>query len=149
MQPSRVASPVDTLTLADCAGIFPGCQFADAFVIPAPPGIDAIEATKRAFARSPAWIRALMGARNRLGRVAGLKPAPAGGFPVIRQSPDEVLLGFDDRHLDFRIVVQVSGGRAMLTTIVRWHNVWGRTYLRLIMPFHRAIAARMLEGIAR
>jgi hypothetical protein len=128
--------------------LLPGYQFADAFQVPAPAGVDAIEAARLAFAHRPLWIRSLMDLRNRLGRVVGLKPAPAGGFPVLRQSADEVVMGFDDRHLDFRVVVAVAGGTATLTTVVRWHNAWGRAYLRLIMPFHRTIAARMLEGVA-
>ena len=133
---------------ADCAAILPGHQFADAFMIAAPAGIDAIAATKLAFARSPLWIKALMAMRDGLGSLVGLKPAPAGGFPVIRESAGEVLLGFDDRHLDFRVLVRIADGQAVLTTIVHWHNGWGRAYLRLIMPFHRVIAARMLEGVA-
>jgi hypothetical protein len=132
----------------DSERILPGHQFVDAYRVPAPPGLDAIEATRLVFAHGPGWIRALMGLRNRLGRLVGLKAAPAGGFPVIRQSSDAVLMGFDDRHLDFRIVVAVADGHATVTTIVRWHNAWGRAYLGAIMPFHRAIAARMIEGIA-
>ena len=67
---------------------------------------------------------------------------------MVRQSADEVVLGFDDKHLDFRIVVAVAGGFATVTTIVRCHNAWGRAYLTAIMPFHRVIAARMIEGVA-
>jgi len=137
-------------TAFPCAGApghLPGDQFADAYRVPAPQGLDAIEATRLAFAHGPLWIRSLMGLRNRLGRLVGLKPAPPGGFPVVRQSGDEVVLGFDDRHLDFRVVVAIAGGFATLTTLVRWHNAWGRAYLAAIMPFHRAIAARMIEGV--
>jgi hypothetical protein len=133
---------------AGCERVLPGYQFADAYKVPAPRGIDAVEATRLAFAHGPLWVRTLMGLRNRLGRVVGLKPAPAGGFPVVSRSTDEVVLGFDDRHLDFRIVAVVDGGFVTLTTVVRWHNAWGRAYLAAIMPFHRAIAARMLEGVA-
>ena len=132
---------------AGCAALLPGYQFADAFQVPAPAGVDAIEATRLAFAHGPWWIRTLMGVRNGIVRLFGLKAGPASGFPVIRQSADEVVLGFNDKHLDFRIVVVVAGGTASITTVVRWHNVWGRTYLALIMPFHRVIAARLLEGI--
>ena len=135
-------------TPVDCDAILPGWQFADTFAVPAPPGVDAIEATERAFARKPAWIGALMGLRNRLGALAGLKPAQGQRFPVLRQSPEEVLLGFDDRHLDFRVAVTVRAGRATLTTVVHWHNAWGRAYLAAVMPFHRAIAARMVESLA-
>jgi hypothetical protein len=136
---------------APCAGserILPGYQFADAFKVVAPRGVDAIEATRRAFSRGPRWVRSLMGLRNRVGRLVGLRAAPSVGFPVIRQSPGEVLMGFDDKHLDFRVVVTVAGGFASLTTVVRWHNVWGRVYLAAILPFHRAIAARLIEGVA-
>jgi len=132
----------------DCERILPGYQFADAYSVPAPPGIDAIEATRLAFARGPLWIRTLMTLRNRLVGLVGLKPAPSTGFPVIHQSPREVVLGFDDRHLDFRIVAVVDGGFVTLNTIVRWHNAWGRAYLAAVMPFHRVIAARMVEGVA-
>ena len=137
-------------TASPCAGapgILPGYQFADAYRAPAPPGMDAIEATRLAFAHGPVWIRTLMGLRNRLGRLVGLKPARASGFPVLRQSADEVVLGFDDWHLDFRIVVEIAGGFATVTTLVRWHNAWGRAYLAAVMPFHRVIATRMIEGV--
>ena len=139
---------IPAVPCADAERILPGYQFADAYKVPAPHGVDAIAATRMAFARGPWWIRTLMGLRNRLGRAVGLKPAPASGFPVISQSVDEVLMGFNDKHLDFRIVVAVAGGFATVTTIVRWHNAWGRAYLAAIMPFHRAIAARMIEGVA-
>ena len=128
--------------------LLPGHQFADAYKVPAPHGVDAIEATRLAFARGPVWIRGLMKLRNGLGRLVGLKPARSSGFPVILETPGEVVLGFDDRHLDFRIVVAVAGGFATVTTLVRWHNAWGRAYLAAILPFHRAIAARMIESVA-
>ncbi len=132
----------------DAERILPGHQFADAYKVVAPRGMDAIEATRLAFAHGPAWIRTLMALRNRLGRMVGLKPALPEGFPVVSESPSQVVLGFDDRHLDFRIVVDVARGNATVTTLVRWHNRWGRAYLAAIMPFHRVIAARMIEGVA-
>ena len=132
----------------DCERILPGHQFVDAYRVPVPPGLDAVEVARLAFAQRPRWVRALMGMRNRLGRLAGLRPAPASGFPMVRQASDEVVMGFDDKHLDFRVAVGVAGGFATITTIVRWHNAWGRAYLAAIMPFHRVIAARMIEGVA-
>ena len=145
---TRRPTAIPAAPCADSERILPGFQFADAYKVPAPRGIDAIEATRQAFAHGPVWVRTLLGLRNRLGRLVGLRPAPASGFPIIRQAPDEVLMGFDDKHLDFRVVATVNGGFVTLTTIVRWHNVWGRVYLAAIMPFHRAIAARMIEGVS-
>ena len=137
---------------ADAERILPGYQFADAYKVQAIHGINAIESTRMAFAHMPLWMRVLMGMRNRLGRLVGLKPAPKGGFPVVRESSDQVILGFDDKHLDFRLVVDVvemdSGTTVTATTLVRLHNLFGRAYLTAIMPFHRAIVRTMLKGMA-
>ncbi|MFL6698346.1 MAG: DUF2867 domain-containing protein [Vitreoscilla sp.] len=133
---------------SDAERILPGYQFADAYKVPANHRIDAIEATRMAFAHGPAWVRGLVSVRNSLGRLVGLRAAPALKFPVVREAPHQVVLGFDDKHLDFRVVVETGGGFATVTTIVRWHNAWGRVYLMAIMPFHKAIAARLIEGVA-
>lgn len=132
----------------DCSRILPGFDFSDAYAVDAPAGLDAIGAMHKAFARGPGWVRFLMELRNRVVALFGLKAAPSTGFPVIRQSPQEVLMGFDDKHLDFRIAITVAAGKATVTTIVRCHNVWGRTYLAIVKPFHRIIAPRMTAEIA-
>lgn len=132
-----------------CETILPGFQFADTYALPAPNGMNAMEATQRIIAGTPAWVTVLMVLRNRLVGLAGLRTAPISEFPVLAESPEQVLLGFDDSHLDFRIVVLLgkATGQLSLTTIVRTHNFFGRTYLRVIMPFHRLIARRMLERV--
>lgn len=136
----------------NCAAILPGFQFADAYAVAKPPGMDAITATRTVFAATPSWIAVLMALRDKLVGPLGLKAAPPGGFPVIRESAEEVLLGFDDSHLDFRIAVTTgadgaSNPQVVVTTIVRTHNRFGRTYLALVMPFHRIIARRMAERV--
>src|ERR1700748_960981 len=45
----------------DAERVLPGFQFADAYKVPAPRGMDAIEATRLAFSRGPGWIRSLLG----------------------------------------------------------------------------------------
>ncbi len=74
-----------------------------------------------------------------------------GGFPVVAQSPQEVILGFDDKHLDFRISVTVApdsetGTLVTVTTVVKTNNLLGRAYLTTIMPFHRMIVRHLLEN---
>ncbi len=142
MKASAVKPPID------CAAFLQGHDFADAYAVPAPEGVDAIEATRRAFARPPRWAAALMALRDGLVAPFGLKPAPSKGFPVISESPEQVVMGFDDRHLDFRVVVTVNAGTATVTTIVRRHNLLGRLYLAAIIPFHRRIAAAFTAKIA-
>ena len=134
MNVQKVAPPVD------CSAILPGYDFADAYAAPVGDGVDATEAARRAFAAPPRWVAGLIALRDRLIGPFGLKPAPSAGFPVILDLPGLVVMGFDDRHLDFRIVVTVAFGVATLTTIVRRRNLLGSAYLLAILPFHRLIA---------
>jgi hypothetical protein len=75
-----------------------------------------------------------------------------GIFPILSEKPDRLVAGFNDKHLDFRIVVDVatSGARRNVTatTLVLTHNWLGRTYLAIIMPFHRLIVRALLRQVA-
>jgi hypothetical protein len=44
-------------------------------------------------------------------------------FPVVRNAPEEIILGTDDRHLNFRIAVLRQGGRLYMSTWVHPHNI--------------------------
>ena len=72
---------------------------------------------------------------------------------LLRQTDDVVVAGADDRHLDFRAVLQVRerpGGDAelVLATVVQRHNVAGRAYFALVRPFHRQVVPAMLRRAA-
>jgi hypothetical protein len=75
-----------------------------------------------------------------------------GTFPVVSETPERLVAGFNDRHLDFRVVVDVAtAGRRQsvtATTLVLTHNWLGRTYLKVIMPFHRLVVRAMLRQVA-
>ncbi|AWM04075.1 DUF2867 domain-containing protein [Bradyrhizobium amphicarpaeae] len=138
-----------------------GAQFIDAFRVDVgASAINAREACSRMVLDGPRWIDALLRLRNILVTPFGLKtsgegaPAPHGViglFPVIDETPERLVAGFDDSHLDFRIVVDVAGAAAnrqvTSTTLVRTHNLLGRTYLRLIMPFHKLVVRSMMGRI--
>ena len=102
----------------------------------------------------PSWVTALVGLRNTLVRPFGLlSEGPATGerlgpFPITEESPHEIIAGFDDRHLDFRISVQADDGVVSLATWVHPHNIAGRAYLAAIMPFHILIARDALRRVA-
>jgi hypothetical protein len=146
----------------DTAAVLAGAQFADAFRIDlASARLDARTAAQRMLGRSPRWVEILVALRNRLVVPFGLKaPDPTGSaasgtigiFPVVSEAPDRVVLGFDDGHLDFRVVVDVApcgaGQSFTLTTLVLTHNLLGRFYLAIILPFHRLIARTMLRQVA-
>jgi len=147
----------------DPGALLAGAQFIDAHRI-AVDGIalDARKAAEKMFTRGPRWIEVLLNLRNMIVAPFGLKKSgagePASGgmigiFPVVSETPERLIAGFNDKHLDFRVVVDVArrdaGQDITTTTLVLTHNLLGRTYLRLILPFHRLIARAMLRQAFR
>lgn len=81
------------------------------------------EISLRVSRATPAWAEALMSLRNRVVRLLGLKAVgglsnvgskPAaeyaigdrmGIFSIYAQTPDELVMGIDDRHLDVRVSI--------------------------------------------
>ena len=127
------------------------------------------------FTAGPQWIGKLFALRNRIVRVLGLKASDApsdwqeqlhrfrgepgeqlGLFKVLGKTANEIVLGEDDKHLDFRVSLLIEPQAAaahtrMLTisTTVTFNHWFGRLYFLLIRPFHRAIVPSMLNGIIR
>jgi hypothetical protein len=150
----------------DIGAVLAGAQFADAFRVDiGTAALSAREACTRMVLNGPRWVDALTRLRNFLVTPFGLKtsgegaPAPGGLiglFPVLSETPERLVAGFDDSHLDFRIVVDVAGDAASrqvtLTTLVKTNNLLGRAYLAFITPFHKLVARGMMgriEGAAR
>ena len=137
-------------------------SFVDAYGIAClAPGLTARRAAEALFTQKSVWIDALMALRNFIMRWFGVKTDAAsyapgasriGMFPVNDEQPQQLLLGFDDRHLDFCIAVTVPARQGdaattvTVTTAVATHNWLGRNYLRLILPFHRLIVRHMLQS---
>ncbi len=100
----------------------------------------------------PSWARFLLKIRWAITAPFGLSnngPNAAdkvGIFPVELDTDNELIAGFNDKHLDFRVSVISRDGKVYLATWVHRHNLGGRLYLRLIMPFHVMIAR---NGLAR
>jgi hypothetical protein len=156
MTPVREVTPE-----VDAGALLAGAQFIDAYrVAIGAAGLDARQACTRMVLNWPRWIDVLLRLRNIIVAPFGLKtsgegmPAPGGMiglFPVVSETPDRLVAGFNDYHLDFRIVVDVAGDAAdrqvTSTTLVRTHNLLGRTYLTLIMPFHKLVVRSMMGRI--
>ena len=156
MRPVAVPPPTD------CANVLPSVDFSDAFAVDVRNAtLDAPEAAHRAFAGQPRWIANLLAIRNILVMPFGLRSGadanlPAsrrvGIFPVVSSSSDRVVLGFDDTHLNFRLIVDVKGlnetRRVTATTLVHRKNIFGRVYLATVMPFHKLIVPTMLARLS-
>ena len=146
----------------DTDALLAGAQFADAFRVEiGDRNLDARQAAERMMARQPRWAEALVSLRNFLVAPLGLRTSGAGLvppkdmigiFPVVSQTPDRLIAGFNDHHLDFRVVIDVTGPgdvrQVTATTLVKTHNWFGRTYLAIIMPFHRLIVPALLRQVA-
>jgi Protein of unknown function (DUF2867) len=155
MKPVEVSVP-------DASGILPGAQFADAYALSVSgQSLTALAATQLAFGDAPGWINKLLRLRNALVSPFGLKAGEKnskpfvekiGIFPVLNEAPHRIVLGLDDKHLDFRLLVDVNdAGEEMQTvtasTLVRTHNAFGRIYLAIVKPFHRIIVPAMLAKV--
>jgi Protein of unknown function (DUF2867) len=146
----------------DASPLLAGAQFIDAFRIDLEgSALDARNAAQRMFDRSPQWIEALLSLRHLLVAPFGLKTSgkteaipreTIGLFPILSEAPDRLIAGFNDKHLDFRVVVDVAtaGARQQVTatTLVLTHNAFGRVYLAVITPFHRLVVRTLLRQVA-
>lgn len=103
----------------------------------------------------PKWARLLVQIRSAVVAPFGLsKEGPeaadkVGIFPVEAEDKHEIVAGFNDIHLDFRVSVISCDDHVFLATWVRPHNIGGRIYLRAIMPFHILISRDALRRVAR
>lgn len=145
-----------------------GADLTDAFAIHLPAGAsDDLEVLARTlFERQAGWIRALTWVRDaamatvgvkssrEIGTAAAARGPVIGYFPLLSKSANELVLGEDDRHLDFRVAVLLRTGVAgerelVVVTVVHCHNRLGRAYLAVIAPFHRTILRANLERAVR
>ena len=152
-----------------------GAHFHDAWcVVAAEPGHSALGQFLRAACATPAWVNALMSIRNKtvaalglknLGGLGGLdrnkaeaeyKPGDRVGiFRLIENTPDEVLLGDNDKHLEVvlsvhRAVAPSSGETVVtVTTVVHIHNLLGRLYMLPVAPIHKIITPSVLQAVGR
>lgn len=142
----------------------PGADWADCYELQIPKSdLTAIAAARSMLSRFPLWVRLLLRLRDVATGPFGLRSTRShqadgleriGFFPVVSQSDDQIVLGFDDKHLDFRVVIDVredDQGRRLVdaTTLVRRKILLGRIYIALIAPFHRLIVATMLADFGK
>ncbi len=155
--PLRRARSRRTLTETSLAArALASVDYFDVFSASVGPDVTLEEVARRVFAGRP--LR-LMRLRDALVRPFGLKTSPRGRrplphfvpgervglFTLFQRSEQELLLGEDDRHLDFRLCLRVADGEASLATAVRFRNNFGRVYFFLVRPFHALVVQGMLR----
>ncbi|MEC3947908.1 DUF2867 domain-containing protein [Sphingobium sp. HWE2-09] len=134
-----------------------GAHLLDSFAAHVPIGLNCgiREMAEAVLGRPEFWVQGLLFVRDGVVRFLGLQTIgdlreanPVGDridfFPILSAHSTEIIVGEDDKHLDFRISVleikMPDGGRQLvITTAVRCHNRLGHAYLAVIRPFHRLI----------
>lgn len=132
-----------------------------------------VEIATQALASTPRWVEGLIGLRDGIVSVFGLRTSngvrftdvgpissaasrpPAVGdafgiFRVFSVDGSELVLGIDDRHLDVRISFLKRHGLArssyVLSSWVETHNLLGRTYMLPVAPIHRLLVGVLMRG---
>ena len=156
-------TPVTLPAQSAVTQVYPSVQLADAFAIRLPPGAsqDPEVLARFMFANQPAWIGMLMRVRDAIVAAFGLKTGKhlttlatharaerVGIFKIYSSNATEIVVGEDDRHLDFRVSVLCADAELTVSTVVHCHNRLGRVYLLIIAPFHRMVVKASLRRAA-
>ncbi|MBJ7312652.1 DUF2867 domain-containing protein [Rugamonas sp. CCM 8940] len=154
-----VALPADSRV----TGIYHQPFLADAYSLRLPPGAisDPEQLARFIFAQQAPWIGRLMHLRDALVSIFGLKTtkqlstvgdARVAFFKIYERRAHEIILGEDDKHLDFRLSIlrrdEAGASQVVMSTVVHCHNLLGRSYIRLIAPFHRMVVRSNLRQAA-
>lgn len=138
----------------------PGADWADRYeVIVFTSRMTAAEAAWRALGSAPRWVRNLLSFRKRLVPLVGLNATAdtrhsdlIASLPLMHSDDSQQVFGYDDRHLHFRLIVDVAEGPADgqivgMTTLVRRRSLVGWLYLAAAIPFHKAIIPSLLTAV--
>ncbi|MBC7913115.1 MAG: DUF2867 domain-containing protein [Pyrinomonadaceae bacterium] len=129
---------------------------------------------KAFFNSAPKWTEHLFIVRNKIVSILGLKTSGnvknrqhlldnfkcepgerLGLFKIFEVTETELIMGENDRHLDFRVSLHhnfnpQSGHKTIhISTTVKFHNWFGKLYFLPVKPFHTLIVPAMLKGIVK
>jgi hypothetical protein len=133
-------------------------DYADVIVLPVPAGQRDWPTDPKVWAEAlfslksmPGWVIALMGLRQALVGLVGIRRAPANVFAVAEVRGEEALISTDDRHLDFRCGVAYDAGAGLLrvTTTVHLKGWRGRLYFASVRPLHPLVVRAMMARAIR
>lgn len=134
--------------------------------------IDISEIGKAFFTSGPKWGKKMFAFRNKIVGLFGLKTGNeaekqptekdfqcevgerVGLFKVFDKTNNEIVLGEDDKHLDFRVSLfidknkkEINKNSLTISTTVKFHNWLGVLYFLPVRPFHKMIVPAMLKNM--
>jgi hypothetical protein len=162
---SAVKPPIES----QLASRYADASFVDAYAITLSNSVshDLERMAQGAVNNPPAWVRGALTLRDRVMQMFGVKTyreigdritrqgADRVGFmPVLLRSEREIIMGENDRHLDFQVSLllrshQTGPAELVATTVVQCHNLLGGVYLAVIMPGHKMVIRTSLRNAAQ
>ncbi|WP_203257536.1 DUF2867 domain-containing protein [Hyunsoonleella ulvae] len=113
------------------------------------------------FGTMPRWVMYLMDLRNALVKRLGLETVNPRDFDeqtkigdenaffkIYSREKNEIVLGADDKHLNFRVSIYNSNApkhNIKVTTLVEYNNLLGKVYMGVIKPFHVLVVKHMVK----
>jgi len=161
-------TPIEVPSASVISKQLEGAYYFDSYQMPLEhAGRTALEIYLDMISKTPSWVDFLMGIRNRVVLLFGLKNLGALGaiqkqkaaseyrigdrigiFTLQSNTDDEVIMGDSDKHLDVKLSICKlnDNGRQSVasTTVVHTHNRLGRIYMMFVIPFHKRIVPAML-----
>ena len=135
--------------------------------------VNSLTVAKAFFRSAPSWVEYLFEFRNKLVALFGLKISgnvadkhkvldnfngevgeQIGLFKVFDKTSKEIILGEDDKHLNFRVSLfieqnAIGNKKLIISTTVHFNNWFGKLYFLPVRPFHKVIVPTMLKGIIK
>ena len=114
------------------------------------------------FDNVPAWIGALFKLRNIIVKPFGLKTSfkktitnvpdnRIGKFRILVESDNKIILGENDKHLNFRAIIQIinkgEDEKLVVSTLVHFNNLLGKLYFIPVKPFHKLIIPAIIKTV--
>ena len=135
--------------------------------------ITVVDVCKSFFSTAPNWVEQLFFLRNKIVSVFGLKVPNSiknkktvleefkgnegeqlGLFKVQERRENEIILGENDKHLNFKVSILLEKLKAnnksiTISTVVVFNNWFGKLYFFPVKPFHKLIVPIMLKSILK
>ncbi|WP_370516693.1 DUF2867 domain-containing protein [Sporomusa sp. KB1] len=68
-------------------------------------------------------------------------------FTVLKRTVNEIVMEKNDKHLNYRLSIFLAqnDSKVYVITIIKYHNLGGRSYFGLIKPFHQLIVYSLVK----
>ena len=149
----------------------PRNDYEDAFAVEMQYPVPLAELPKLFFIAFPTWFIVLMGIRETVAKLIGLKTSHGMDvkkqikefkgevgesislFHVMGKTEEEIMTGESDSHLDFRMSlfsrVKKDKHEMIIATTVQYNNWVGRVYFFFVKPIHRMVMPILLKRMNR